>query len=409
MSKRNRAASVSIQDDPNHHLTGPFLPQTPLGSSTPRSASPVSPSFRPWAPRPVSPWLAWAVQPRAAVKLLLVPLVLALNWHLSAPYLAPGTPNPFTPCFLLSGRVHAPDGPRYQKTYADLVFLAYNILFFSLVRQLVAVNLGRRLARYFGLRREAKIDRFGEQAYAMVYFAVFGAWGYRVMTQLPTYWYETKYFWINYPHWDMRPELKRYYLMQMAYWCNELIVLVLLLEKPRKDYKELVAHHFVTLWLVGWSYMINLTLIGNAVYMSMDIPDTFLAFSKLLNYIQWDRAKVIAFLVFFAIWSYFRHYLNFKILWSVWYELPQYMPDAAKEWNAAQGVYFPGWMQFQVFLPIALLQCINLFWYGLMCRILYRAVTTSTADDTRSDDEDEGEDEDETMKNEKAKPNGKED
>jgi hypothetical protein len=50
----------------------------------------------------------------------------------------------------------------------------------------------------------------------------------------------------------MKPELKRYYLMQMAYWFQQLIVLVLGLEKPRKDFNELVAHHLVTLWLVGY-------------------------------------------------------------------------------------------------------------------------------------------------------------
>jgi very-long-chain ceramide synthase len=77
----------------------------------------------------------------------------------------------------------------------------------------------------------------------------------------------------------MKPELKRYYLMQMSYWIQQLLVLVLGLEKPRKDYYELVAHHIVTLWLVGWSYLINLTLIGNAVYMSMDLPDSCLAVS----------------------------------------------------------------------------------------------------------------------------------
>ncbi len=49
----------------------------------------------------------------------------------------------------------------------------------------------------------------------------------------------------------MTPELKRYYLMQASYWCQQLIVLVFNLEKPRKDYKELVAHHIVTLWLIG--------------------------------------------------------------------------------------------------------------------------------------------------------------
>jgi acyl-CoA-dependent ceramide synthase len=118
----------------------------------------------------------------------------------------------------------------------------------------------------------------------------------------------------------MIPELKRYYLMQSAYWCQQLIVLVLGLEKPRKDYHELVAHHIVTLWLVGyvrplpspissfihfnsWSYLVNLTLIGNAVFMSMDIPDTFLAISKILNYIQWDTAKVYTFAFFFGVWT----------------------------------------------------------------------------------------------------------
>jgi len=49
----------------------------------------------------------------------------------------------------------------------------------------------------------------------------------------------------------MTSELKRYYLMQASYWCQQLIVLVFRLEKPRKDFKELVAHHIVTLWLIG--------------------------------------------------------------------------------------------------------------------------------------------------------------
>jgi len=51
----------------------------------------------------------------------------------------------------------------------------------------------------------------------------------------------------------MTPELKRYYLMQASYWCQQLMVLFLRLEKPRKDYKELIAHHLVTLWLVGFA------------------------------------------------------------------------------------------------------------------------------------------------------------
>jgi len=44
-------------------------------------------------------------------------------------------------------------------------------------------------------------------------------------------------------------------------------------------------------------------------------------------------------------------------------------------------------MQYQVLIPIVLLQMVNLFWYALILRILYRAVFQSTLVDERSDDE----------------------
>ena len=77
------------------------------------------------------------------------------------------------------------------------------------------------------------------------------AWGVRIMSLLPTWWYNTSAFWIEYPHWQMIPELKVYYLLQAAYWAQQLLVLALRLEKPRVDYNELVAHHLVTVWLIG--------------------------------------------------------------------------------------------------------------------------------------------------------------
>lgn len=266
------------------------------------------------------------------------------------------------------------------------------IVVFSFIRESLSSKVSRPLAKYFGIRNENKIDRFAEQMYALVYFTVFGAWGYRVMAQLPSYWYNTSAFWDAYPSWAIKPELKAYYLIQFAYWWQQLLVLILGLEKPRKDYLELVAHHFVTLWLIGWSYITNHTLIGNAVYMSMDIPDAFLALSKLLNYIQWNTAKTYAFGVFFLIWTYFRHYLNIWILWSVWFESSD-IPEWTKKWSWSEGVYMPAWMPYQIFVPLLLLQGLNLFWYSLMTKILIRGIMTSEVDDHRSDDE--GGDEDE--------------
>ncbi|TFK75815.1 longevity assurance proteins LAG1/LAC1 [Pluteus cervinus] len=378
-----------IEDDPNHHLAGPFLPQTPLGSLTPtRSGSPAPPNGH--VPRQVSFFLRWVVDPVAAFKLLLFPIVLWANWELVAPYANPGSPNPFSQFFLLSHRVpeSSPEDPRYAKGWSDLVFIGYYIVFWSCIRQTLAMKISHPLAKWFGLRRESKLDRFAEQLNALIYYSVFGYWGFRIMGQLPTWWYRTEYFWINYPHWDMKPQLKAYYLTQLAHWCQELLFLLLGLEKPRKDFQELFAHHLVTLWLVGWSYFVNLTLIGNAVFMSMDIPDVFLALSKLFNYIQWENATVYAVIFFCGVWTYFRHYLNIVILASVWTEY-DLTPPAARIWSLKDGAYLADWMRYQVFLPLLLLQFLNIFWYYLILRVAYRAVVHHTADDDRSDDEED--------------------
>ncbi|KAK7060575.1 sphingosine N-acyltransferase lag1 [Paramarasmius palmivorus] len=199
----------NIEYDEKHHLTGPFMPQTPLGASTPmRTRSPVSKT--PPQP-PVSPWLKWAVEPVSALKVLVIPIILYVNWELLSPVLTEHVfprlniskdghiSNPFAPFFLLSNPVESssPDDQRYAKSYFDLLFIAYYIVFWSLVRQVITIDLCRPLARRFGIRKEHKLDRFGEQGYAVIYFAVMGAWGYRIMKQQPTYWYQTQHFWIG--------------------------------------------------------------------------------------------------------------------------------------------------------------------------------------------------------------------
>ncbi|KAJ7668042.1 TLC domain-containing protein [Mycena rosella] len=406
--KRPENKVILSTNDPDWHFEDPFQPQTPLGSSTPeRASSPVGARL----PK-VAPWWRWAVEPAEAFKLLIAPIILYISWELFFPLIAPvlevlvpaisqylsdgRVPNPFGPIFLISHRVTSdPDDPRYAKGWCDLMFLAYNIVFFSCFRQLIMVNWSRPIAKYFGLKTEAKLDRFGEQIYAAVYFLLSGAWGFCMMRQLPAWWFRTEYFWIDYPHWDMKPQFKRYYLMQTAYWCQQFIVLVLGLEKPRKDLNNLVVHHVVTLWMIGGSYIMNATLLGNAVFLSMDIPDMCFSISKLLNYIRWKRAKVFSFAVFFCVWTYFRHYLSLRILWSVWTEF-ELIPEHTRQWAPVEGIYFVWWMKHQMFGALALLQALNLFWYYLIIRVAVRTIATSTTEDDRSDDEgDDEEDEEE--------------
>ncbi|KAH9999694.1 TLC domain-containing protein [Russula compacta] len=333
----------------------------------------------------------WVLVPGSSLRILFLPIFLHINWIIFTPLiLSHPPPSPFAPLLFVShptpsSTVDSTE-PRYRKGWLDLVFLAYHVVFFSFVRQAVLFRICYPIARYFGVRSERKLSRFGEQGYAIVYFSFFGVWGLRIMSHLPTWWYNCRYFWIDYPYWQMTSELKRYYLMQASYWCQQLIVLVCGLEKPRKDYKALVAHHLVTLWLIGWSYGINLTLIGNAVYTSMDIPDFFFATAKVLNYLRWERAQIVMFLIFIGVWTYFRHYLNLVMLYSVYRDF-DLIPPSARSLSPSQGIWMVWWMKWQIFTPLVFLQCLNLFWYFLILRILWRAVTGRSLQDDRSDEE----------------------
>jgi len=214
-------------------------------------------------------------------------------------------------------------------------------------------------------------------------------YGMYVMSQLPTWYFNFEAIWTGYPPWKMTSSLKTYYLLHAAYWTQQFLVLALRLEKPRKDFTELVIHHIVTLWLIGWSYLINLTWIGNMVYMTMDISDVFLAASKATNYLQWTTTGGIIFVIFVGVWIYTRHYLNLYMLWSIWYEFDK-LPEWTKKWSPKDGVWLAPWMRYQIFIPLVLLQLVNIFWLKSIYRILITAVFSSKLEDERSDDEDEG-------------------
>ncbi|KAG8836214.1 hypothetical protein FRC17_008950 [Serendipita sp. 399] len=316
-----------------------------------------------------------------------VPILLYFNWTLVAPHVD----NPFSHVLFVSNRLpDSADGvPVYGKSYWDLAFIAYYIIFFAFFRQSLTIYFLKPLARHYGIKKESKIERFAEQGYAVIYFTLSGSLGLWTMYKyLPTWYFRTEYFWIDYPHTEFPGTLKVYYLLQTAYWLQQFLLLVLKIEKPRSDFTELVAHHIVTLWMVLWSYIINLTLIGNAIFLTMDWSDVFIALSKCFNYLQMQRTKTIAFAWFTCVWTYGRHYLNIWILYSVWTEW-DLIPSQNKVLDPKNDLWMPPWIKSQIFIGILLLQFINLFWYFLIWRILLRAVFSSNLDDERSDDEDE--------------------
>lgn len=277
----------------------------------------------------------------------------------------------------------------YGKGGRDFLFVFYYMIFFTFFREFLMEMVLRPIAKKLGVKRESKICRFVEQTYSMVYYGMSGPFGIYIMKQLPLWYFETLPFYENYPHKAHTYLFKVYYLGQAAFWAQQSVVLMLQLEKPRKDFKELVLHHIITIALIWTSYRFHFTWMGLAVYITMDVSDFFLAFSKTLNYLN-SPFVVPFFIIFIAAWIYLRHYLNIIILWSV---LTEFSKVGPYELNFSTGQYKCWISQPIVFTLIAALQLVNLYWLFLILRILYRVVFQNIVKDERSDSESDEEEE----------------
>lgn len=169
--------------------------------------------------------------------------------------------------------------PQYGKGQWDIAFVAFYTIVLSFTREFIMQELLRPLALHFGLKSRGKQARFMEQMYTAIYFAVLGPTGIYVMSRTPVWYFNTRGMYESFPHKTHDAASKFYYLFQAAYWAQQAFVLVLGMEKRRKDFRELVGHHVVTLSLITLSYRFHFTYMGIAVYLTHDISDFFLAVS----------------------------------------------------------------------------------------------------------------------------------
>ncbi|KAF1980980.1 longevity assurance proteins LAG1/LAC1 [Aulographum hederae CBS 113979] len=344
----------------------------------------------------------------------------------------PTTSNPVHAALFLSYPLPSsdPTSPvQYGKGARDFAFVAFYTVFLSFTREFLMQRVIRPTALALGVRNRDKQARFMEQAYTAIYFGVFGPFGMYVMKRSPIWYFNTDAMFEGFPHKTHEAAFKAYYLLQAAYWSQQAIVLLLMLEKPRKDFKELVAHHIITVSLIWLSYRFHFTYMGLAVYITHDISDFFLATSKVFNYLDVSFVGPY-FGTFVVIWTYLRHYINIRILFSLlplpiftllsWTarQVPASILSALSIPTPPYAPIFPNWhSKFETIGPyeldwdlqqykcwisqlisfslLAALQSVNLFWLFLILRIAWRYVMTTDIADERSeygDSEDEAAD-----------------
>ncbi|KAI1313514.1 TLC domain-containing protein [Xylaria venustula] len=320
---------------------------------------------------------------RWKIPLILVIIVLSLY------ALDPTESNIVYPFIFLSYKVQFPDTlamPEYGKGQRDIAFVGFYTVALFFAREFIMQKLLRPLAISLGITSRSKQGRFNEQAYVAIYTGLVGPLGLYVMYRSPTWYFSTAGMYAEYPHKTHNAVTKVYYLVQAAFWAQQALVMILGLETRRRDFKELVVHHIVTVSLIALSYRFHFTMIGVLVYLTHDISDFFLATSKSLNYID-SPLQGPYFTLCIALWVYLRHYINLKILYSVLTEFRTVGPYVL-DWEAEQ--YKCEISNVITFVLLAALQALNLFWLYCLLRNAYRFVVLGVAKDDREDDEDEG-------------------
>ena len=125
--------------------------------------------------------------------------------------------------------------------------------------------------------------------------------------------------------------------------------------------------------------------------------------AKMLRYLGFSTTCDAAFVVFMISWLVTRNFLFGLVIiatWKAWYIIP-------RVWDPARGHFMTREIYIGFFTMLCVLQVrdcatfitlhhklkdlspqvLQLVWFGMICRVAYRVVTGSGAEDTRSDDE----------------------
>jgi very-long-chain ceramide synthase len=130
--------------------------------------------------------------------------------------------------------------------------------------------------------------RFAEQAWSAASATVSFSAGLYIALNSP-YWRDLNQLWAGYPQRESDGFFKAYYLLEIAFWVQQVIVLNI--EEKRKDFWQMLFHHFITCTLIFLSYTYNLSRPGNVILCIMDPSDILLSVIPLVRKTKFRRRK----------------------------------------------------------------------------------------------------------------------
>lgn len=224
-----------------------------------------------------------------------------------------------------------------------------------------------------------KVTKFVEALWRFVFYAFFNYLGIKALffPSTASWVLDTKQHWMG---WPLQPQVDGiifYYQIELGSYIHQ----AMWTEVTRSDAAEMLLHHFTTILLILMSYLTNFTRIGSSILLVHDLADIFLESGKCFVYIskakgnKWITVVCDSLFAIFALSFFVTRLVIYPrfLVYSLVYEAP-----------AIMGMW-PGYWAFAGLLIV--LQCLHIFWFYLICRMIYRLLTTGIEKDERSDDD----------------------
>ena len=221
--------------------------------------------------------------------------------------------------------------------------------------------------------------KFCESSWRFLFYTGAFTFGMSILLRAPWF-YDTLECWLdNFPYQIMWTSVYYYYMIEGGFYFS--LLFTLLKDVKRKDFLEQIVHHFATIFLIIFSYLVNYVRIGSMVMAIHDISDIFLELAKSFFYAGYKVADDI-FTVFAIVFIVSRIFVfPYMII---------YTSGVKSMWviEMCFAYYF-----FNILLLI--LQVLHIFWsYTIISMAIKLAKVGKVEKDARSDVDEESVDED---------------
>ncbi|XP_059148674.1 ceramide synthase 5-like [Physella acuta] len=253
----------------------------------------------------------------------------------------------------------------------------------------------RQIQRWFFKRRilqmPSSMYKFRECSWHVLFYTTSFCYGMYALWDKPWLWV-TVNCWVGWPKQHIDNDVFNLYLVELSFYWSLLFAIFFQRDYQKKDKKEMVVHHLVTILLIYFSWACNFVRVGSLVLVVHDFADPWLNIAKMAKYAKYQTTCEIFFGMFILTWIISRIFVYpFWVLNASAVEIHDYVTT------------FPAYWFFNGLLFV--LQLLHIMWTYLILSIAFQKLTLGSIEkDIRSESDSEISDSttEETTKNNKA-------